>query len=56
MGTGDWNSVLKIMITRSRLGHRGLNASLNIIDKHPEGKCNKCNEHETAKHTLINTG
>ncbi|KAI2644871.1 putative RNA-directed DNA polymerase from transposon BS [Labeo rohita] len=41
------------VLSRLRLGHTGLNATLNIIGKHPTGLCDWCGVRETVEHVLI---
>jgi len=41
------------IITRLRIGHAGLNFTLQRIGKHPTGLCNHCNTQETVKHILL---
>lgn len=44
------------VITRMRIGHTGLNASLYKIGKHPDGKCDYCDKEETVQHVLMECG
>ncbi|KAI2663026.1 Gag-Pol polyprotein [Labeo rohita] len=41
------------VLSRLRLGHTGLNSTLNIIGKHPTGLCDWCGIRETVEHVLI---
>lgn len=41
------------IITRLRIGHTGLNKTLNMIGKHQTGKCECCGELESVEHVLL---
>lgn len=41
------------IISRLRLGHTGLNSTMQIIGKHPTGLCEWCGIRETVEHVLI---
>ncbi len=41
------------IITHLRIGHAGLNCTLQRIGKHLTGLCSHCNTQETVKHILL---
>lgn len=41
------------ILSRIRIGHTGLNATLHMIGKHPTGLCDGCGERETVEHVII---
>lgn len=41
------------IITQLRIGHTGLNKTLNMIGKHQTGKCECCGELESVEHVLL---
>ena len=36
-----------------RVGHTGLNASLHLVGRHPNGLCGYCGEMESVEHVLL---
>jgi hypothetical protein len=44
------------IFARLRVGHSQLNKSVNVIGKHPTGKCDYCQETETVEHVLLQCG
>ncbi len=42
----------EVIMTRMRLGHSGLNASLFLIGVHETGLCENCGEKETVEHVI----
>ncbi|XDV19448.1 hypothetical protein PO909_024918 [Leuciscus waleckii] len=44
----------EVIMTRMRLGHSRLNASLFIIGVHETGLCENCGEKETVEHVIYN--
>lgn len=42
----------EVIMTRMRLGHSRLNASLFIIGVHETGLCENCGEKETVEHVI----
>lgn len=43
----------QVIMSRLRTGHTRLNSSLNLVGKHPDGKCRWCQERETADHVIL---
>lgn len=41
------------IFTRMRIGHTGLNKTLQLIGKHNSGNCEICNVPETVEHVLM---
>jgi len=41
------------ILTRMRIGHTGLNKTLQLIGKHESGNCSICNVPETLEHVFM---
>lgn len=52
-GSGGYGRRQEIVLTRLRVGHSMLNASLLLIQKHSTGLCRHCPQRETVDHVLF---
>ncbi len=43
------------VISRLRIGHSALNKSVQMIEKHDSGQCNKCGLPETVEHDILHS-
>ena len=44
----------EVILTRLKLGHSGLNKTLQLMGKHDTGLCEECQEEETVEHAMMN--
>lgn len=52
-GSGGYGRRQATVLTRLRLGHTMLNASLYLIQRHATGCCRHCQKSETVEHVLL---